>query len=233
VIRDTTTRALAAEFAQQVGPICCGMTTDRRHDKSGPPQRNSRPGPMTPGSQARQALAGPGTALPVARAGIRARPGLYAIHGGAETWEQLGLGRPPDDRPLYVGKAERSLAGRDIRQHFGTGMTGSSTLRRSIAALLRTRLGLSAVARNPGKPGHFANYALAEPGEVCLTSWMETQLRIAAWVPDDPIDLGTVERELLQHWQPPLNLAGVSTPWTAKLQAARRVMAEEARRSAG
>jgi len=67
---------------------------------------------------------------------------------------------------------------------------------------------------------------------VCLTAWMEAQLRLAIWVPDDPVDLGAVERELLRHWQPPLNLAGVSTPWTARLQAARRVMAEEARRSA-
>jgi GIY-YIG catalytic domain len=187
---------------------------------------------MTLGSQARQALAGPGTTLPVARAGVPARPGLYAVHGGAATWQQLGLGRPPDGRPLCVGKAERSLAGRDIRQHFGTGMTGSSTLRRSLAALLRTRLGLSAMARNPARPGHFANYALAQPGDACLTAWMEAQLRLAIWVPDDPVDLGAVERELLRHWQPPLNLAGVSTPWTAKLQAARRVMAEEARRSA-
>jgi hypothetical protein len=186
---------------------------------------------MTPGSQARQALAGPGTALPVARASVPARPGLYAVHGGAETWEQLGLGRPPDGHPLYVGKAERSLAGRDIHQHFGTGMTGSSTLRRSLAAILRTRLGLSAVPRNPALPGYFTNYALAEPGDACLTAWMEAQLRLAIWVPNDPVDLGAVEGELLRYWQPPLNLAGVSTPWTAKLQAARRVMAEEARRS--
>jgi hypothetical protein len=177
---------------------------------------------MTLGSHARQALAGPGTTLPVARTGVPTRPGLYAVHGGATTWQQLGLG-PPDGRPLYVGKAERSLAGRDIRQHFGTGMTGSSTLRRSLAALLRTRLGLSAVPRNPTRPDQFANYALAEPGDACLTAWMEAQLRLAIWVPDDPVDLAVVERELLRHWQPPLNLAGVSTPWTARLQAARRV----------
>ena len=40
-------------------------------------------------------------------------------------------------------KAERSLASRDIRTHFESGKTGSSTLRRSLAALLGDHLKLS------------------------------------------------------------------------------------------
>jgi hypothetical protein len=44
-----------------------------------------------------------------------------------------------------------------------------------------------------------------------------------------PVDLGAVEAELLGSWQPPLNLAGVTTPWTKTVQDARRVMAAQAR----
>lgn len=34
-------------------------------------------------------------------------PGSCALHDEASTWRDLGLGEPPDGRPLYVGKAER------------------------------------------------------------------------------------------------------------------------------
>ena len=77
---------------------------------------------------------------------------------------QLGLGTPPDSRPLYVGKAEDSLVARDLRQHFTDGRTGSSTLRRSIAALLHDSMGLRGIPRNPQKPGYFSNYGLSPAG---------------------------------------------------------------------
>lgn len=78
---------------------------------------------------------------------VPARPGLYAIYGGAETWSELGLGDPPDERPLYVGKAEDSLVTRHVSTHFGNDRTGSSTVRRSFAALLGKPLRLSALPR--------------------------------------------------------------------------------------
>jgi hypothetical protein len=121
------------------------------------------------------------------------------------------------------------LAGRDLRQHFGTGSTGSSTLRRSLGALLCTRLGLAAVPRNPARPERLANYALGDADEARLTTWMEQHLTLSVWVPDGPVDLGAVEAELLGAWQPPLNLAGVTTPWIKMVQDARRAMAAQAR----
>jgi hypothetical protein len=33
-------------------------------------------------------------------------PGIYAFHGSAAIWSELGLQSPPDSRPLYVGKSE-------------------------------------------------------------------------------------------------------------------------------
>ncbi|CAN5520866.1 hypothetical protein BH24ACT4_BH24ACT4_04440 [soil metagenome] len=81
------------------------------------------------------ALAAPGVAFHQAMTEVPPQPGLYAFHAGAPAWNQLGLGEPPDDRPLYVGKSERSMASRDVGTHFASGKTGSSTLRRSLAAL--------------------------------------------------------------------------------------------------
>src|SRR5262245_30644986 len=77
-----------------------------------------------------------------AEQGVPRRPGLYAIYTSAEGWDALGLGQPPDDRPLYVGKAEDSLLSRDIGSHFGDGRTGQSTVRRSMAACLKDTLDL-------------------------------------------------------------------------------------------
>jgi hypothetical protein len=48
---------------------------------------------------------------------VPAKPGLYAIHGAADVWRELGLGAPPDARPLYLGKAEDSLVSRDLDTH--------------------------------------------------------------------------------------------------------------------
>lgn len=158
-------------------------------------------------------------------------PGLYAIHGGASTWLALGLGEPPDDRPLYIGKAEASLAGRDIDTHFGAGRTGQSTVRRSVAALLHDALGFRGMPRNPAKPGYFANYGLSAGHDQLLTEWMQTHLRLAVWPRPDRSGgaLLAIERHLLAALRPPLNLKDVSTPWSSRLSAARSVMADEAR----
>lgn len=158
------------------------------------------------------------------------RPGLYAIYGDATTWQAMGLGEQPDDRPLYVGKAEDSLRGRDIGTHFGDGRTGQSTVRRSVAALLRKPLSLHAMPRNPEKPGYFPNYGLSKDDDKKLTSWMREHLKLATWAPEKLVgDLGRVEIRVITAWKPPLNLTDVVTEWTVQVKAARKVMADEAR----
>ena len=172
-------------------------------------------------------------AEPIARAAARVprKPGLYTIHGSATAWRELGLGKPRDERPLYVGKAEESLAGRDIDTHFGNGRTGQSTVRRSFAALLHDTLGLRGMPRNPARPGYFTNYGLSPEHDELLTRWMREHLRLAVWPKPEEckVALLTIERRLLATLQPPLNLKDVATPWSAKLSAARRVLADEAR----
>ena len=57
-----------------------------------------------------RALTGPGITLQAAQVVVPKHPGLfYAIYGHASTWNQLGLGDPSNERPLYVGKSESNL----------------------------------------------------------------------------------------------------------------------------
>jgi hypothetical protein len=76
------------------------------------------------------------------------RPGLYAVYGTRVAWTELGVLPSYPDTPSYVGKAEDSLVRRDMCTHFTTGKTGSWTLPRSLAALLRNELDLRAIPRN-------------------------------------------------------------------------------------
>jgi hypothetical protein len=158
------------------------------------------------------------------------RPGLYAIYAGAKVWHALGLGEPPDDRPLYVGRAEDSLLSRDIRTHFGNGRTGQSTVRRSVAALLRETLDLRGIPRNPQKPGYFSNYGLSPENDRKVTKWMLEHLLLGVWAPASITTLRLVEVGVIQRLEPPLNLTGATTNWTSQIRVARKAMAEEARR---
>ncbi|ODT68174.1 hypothetical protein ABS71_09975 [bacterium SCN 62-11] len=144
--------------------------------------------------QAKAALALPGLKLDDPQLVARDGPGLYAIYGSPEAWRQLGLGDPSDGRPLYVGKAERSVVKRDVHQHFRTGKTGSSTVRRSVEAFLREALELRAQPRNPKKPDHFSNYGLEKAGDERLTEWMRTHLRLALWLRPNEDELALLRR---------------------------------------
>lgn len=155
-------------------------------------------------------------------------PGLYAFYGDEQAWSDLDLFPAFDDQPLYVGKAEKSLNGRDVGTHFSTGKTGSSTVRRSLAALLVAQLDLVAVPRNLAKPDGSANYALEVPGDERLSAWMEVRLVLAAWVKPEDVVLEDVETAVLQHLRPPLNLDKVGEP-RDRLRRARAVLADASR----
>ena len=156
-------------------------------------------------------------------------PGLYAIYGDQLAWAQLRLEMPEDDPALYVGKAEDSLTRRDLETHFGDGRTGSSTVRRSFAALLRTELSLHGMPRNPEKPGYFSNYGLSPSDDAKLTQWMKDRLLIAAWPTDGSRALVDIESDVLRRWNPALNIAGVDHRWRSFVTAQRKVMADQAR----
>lgn len=155
-------------------------------------------------------------------------PGLYAVYAEEPVWITLGLQPSIDDAPLYVGKAEDSLVRRDMRTHFQTGRTGSSTLRRSLAALLRDELKLRALPRNAARPNHFANFSLEPEGDARLTTWMHERLAIAFWQKSG-LELNDVETSVVEAWAPPLNISKIGKP-SPRLRLARKEMADEARR---
>lgn len=166
-----------------------------------------------------------------------ARPGLYAFYGSVATWSDLGLGLPPDERPLYVGKAENTLASRDLSGHFGMSEgrrqspTGSSTVRRSLAALLAPAEGYKGRPRNPDKPSHFANYGLSPGDDAKLSDWMRRRLSVSLWPHDDASPLDGIETAVLRFLCPPLNLNKVDTPWRRDVKAARSVLKQQAERA--
>lgn len=155
-------------------------------------------------------------------------PGLYAFYGDGRAWSDLDLTPALDGQPLYVGKAEKSLNGRDVGTHFATGKTGSSTVRRSLAALLIDRLDLVAVPRNLARPDGSANYALEAAGDERLSQWMDERLELATWVKPQGVVLDEVETAVLLRLRPPLNLDKVGES-RERLRRARGVLAAASR----
>lgn len=153
-------------------------------------------------------------------------PGLYAFFADEAGLRALDL---KTDGPVYVGKAERSLHGRDVRTHFATGKTGSSTLRRTLAALLCDELQLRAVPRNLSRPDGSANFALEADGDARLSAWMVDHVFLAVWPAETGVVLDTVETAVLGLLRPPLNLSKMGASGSARIKAARASMAAESR----
>lgn len=174
------------------------------------------------------ALLGPASAVSGDTSHVPRSAGLYGVHAGGARSE---LGLPETDSTLlYIGKAERSLAARDLTTHFTTGRTGQSTLRRSLAALLREQLDLHAVPRNPAVPGHFTSFGLSSDGDERLTRWMVDHLALTTWAPPAGAEtLRDLERAVIDRLQPPLNLTGVRARSDVVVKG-RAALADEARR---
>jgi hypothetical protein len=185
--------------------------------------------------EAARALSRPGVHVHALDAGESAGPGLYAAHGSPAVWIKLGLGEPPDARPLYVGKAEHSLYSRDVLGHFGqrertdNSPTGGSTLRRGLAALLAPARGYVGMPRNPTKPGYFANYGLSIEHDDDLSKWMLANVTLSLWPHRPATELDRVETRVLLALKPPLNSSKVKTPGRTQVRDARKVLTAQAR----
>lgn len=128
--------------------------------------------------------------------------GVYAVflrEGG----DLPGI-EPGAHRALYVGMSGKGLNGRD---HVGYQHSGSSTLRRSLGALLRERLGLQPVARD-SKIENATKFRFTDEGEASLTAWMTEHL-LASQVEIDPADVSMTEKALISELRPPLNLTNL------------------------
>ncbi len=134
-----------------------------------------------------------------------AQSGIYAFYlSDRSNLFEFGNG----GQIIYVGISKDSLHDRDFNQHFKTGKTGSSTLRRSIGAILKTHLNLIAIPRSDSNDKkRFDNYKFNY--EQLLTDWMIANLQIGYWVPNRILnysELREIERIVTLDLKPTLDL---------------------------
>lgn len=206
----------------------------RRHQDRGDSATGVSQVVMAAARRAQEALLGAQSDIEQAVKLIPATAGLYAVWAGQSTWDALGLHPDGEHQPLYVGKSETSLRGREVNTHFDAGKgaaskTGSSTVRRSFAALLAPSLRLQAIPRNIDKPGYFSSYSLRAEDDQRLTRWMHGRLRLSTWSYDtsSEVSLGDIESLVIAALDPPLNIEKAPSP-RPHLKAARAALAREA-----
>ena len=123
------------------------------------------------------------------------QPGIYVWWADEEACRLIGqaLGADPDrERPIYIGKAEKTLASR-VGAHLRV-KVWSSTLRKSLTAILMTDPALAARSPDPD-----ASEWLDE-----LSDWMRKHLEVAIF-PVETRQLRQAEKAALDSYDPPLN----------------------------
>ena len=131
--------------------------------------------------------------------------GIYAFYlSDNSTLFEFGKG----GQLIYVGIAKDSIHDRDLNQHFKTGQTGRSTLRRSIGAILKSELNLTAIPRGTeNDTKRFENYKFKD--EQALSDWMSSHIQIGYWIPENNISyskLREIEKSITIDLKPTLDL---------------------------
>jgi hypothetical protein len=101
------------------------------------------------------------------------KPGIYAVHFMGNAFPVYSL-KPSYNEIIYIGKTEKSQDSRHSKTHFASGKTGSSTLRRSIGALMKNGAKLNQIPRSVTETSEkrFTNYMFDETSEKLITDWM-------------------------------------------------------------
>jgi DNA-binding transcriptional MerR regulator len=129
---------------------------------------------------------------------------------------------------LYVGMST-DLSAREFDTHFDSAQTGFSTVRRSLGAILKDELRLTALARGRGRArSDFVNFRFEAAGEDRLTAWMREHLSVNTW-PTNHYEM--LERALIRELRPPLNLEKAN-PKNEAIRSLRKLCADEARANA-
>lgn len=138
------------------------------------------------------------------------QPGIYAIFFYGDKFPLEEAVEYLKIRPIiYIGKTESSSYERDFKQHFTSGQTGRSTLRRSFGALLKEQLNLKPIPRNISENSdrRYRNYKFDSEGEIRLTDWMKSNLGLSFYPMERDIEqIKTLEKELINKLVPVLNL---------------------------
>lgn len=164
------------------------------------------------------------TRAPVHELRVTSAPGVYALF--LKDLSSLKPFEPGRDGLIYVGRSS-DLAQRDLKIHFDSEKTGFSTLRRSLGAILKRCLNLSAVPRSSEpSESNVRCYRFVRDGEDSLTEWMRRNLEVSVFIVGNPRPL---EADLISCIQPLLNLKGWHNPYRQEIKALRKICADEAR----
>ena len=157
------------------------------------------------------------------------KPGIYAIffYGNLFPLEGVAI---KSNQIIYLGKTESSQQSRDADTHFSSAKTGSSTVRRSLGALLKKELNLNPIPRNDKDfgAGRFTVFKFDNSSEVKLTSWMQKNLGLSFFMYDKPKDeINKLETELIDMVRPILNIdfKNPHNPYASIIKAERRLVA--------
>ena len=136
------------------------------------------------------------------------KPGIYAVHFMGNAFPVYAL-KPSDNEIIYIGKTEKSQASRDANTHFATGKSGSSTLRRSVGALMQKGAKLKPIPRSTSETSEnrFTNYMFDVPSEKLITDWMVKNLGLSFYeFTGSTEELDELETSLIKALKPMLNI---------------------------
>lgn len=152
-----------------------------------------------------------------------AAPGVYAWFMRCDG--RLGPFDVASDTPIYIGRT-MDLAERALRNHFKSGSTGWSTLRRTLGAIMKDELALVAIPRSPSRSeSNLRHYRFDPVGEAALTAWMRSNLDTGVCATSDP---EKAEQELLAWVVPMLNLQDCQNPCARSIREMRKRCIDEA-----
>ncbi|WP_340691732.1 GIY-YIG nuclease family protein [Hyphomonas sp.] len=131
-----------------------------------------------------------------------------------------------DSGLLYIGKTETGTAPQDHFDPPGRD-SGTSTDRRTLGALLREDLGLTAQPGSFGiNCGNVSSYCFSLSGEARLSDWIRASLLVSR-LPFSG-DVASAQSLLVRHLEPPLNITNWQNPQRDHIMNMRRICAEEA-----
>lgn len=166
------------------------------------------------------------------------KPGIYAV----SFW---GIDFPLEEAEdsikkntiLYIGKTLSSQEERDLEQHFTSGQTRRSTLRRTFGALLMDSFNLEPIPRSNTEASDrkYVNYRFIDKEENIITNWMIENLGLSFYeYPKKPYEIEKLETTIIREVVPPLNIQkNDSNPFLAILKKKRALCAQKARESDG
>lgn len=160
------------------------------------------------------------------------KPGLYALFFTGKDF-LIDDCNPLADEIIYIGKTEKSQKSRDLNTHFQSGRTGSSTLRRTVGALLRKRNNLIPIQRNTTDyaRNRRSHYKFDSKSEELITEWMVNNLGLSFFeFVGTPSELDILESHVIKAISPVFNIDRKNTlnPYRKYILEMRKNCANEA-----